>query len=174
MWSVDLLLAVPVCCVAICIMGIQSPAKICRAVKRMTKFIERKRPVLTTVILPFIDIPPVFPKLSITHVQTINVLPQPQLKPCLAFSKPILTSFIPEDYQHDVANDDEFGSRPLSHLDLIKFIQNQSINRSQELNKRCPSSVLPTWTQLYEAQVQVGFRVPTKNYPYYCGWLVHT
>ena len=39
----------------------------------MTKFREQKRPVLTKICVPGIDIAPVYPKLSITHVQTTNI-----------------------------------------------------------------------------------------------------
>ena len=68
-------------------MGCQSPAKVLRAVKRMTKFLERKRnlfnskPVLTSVVLPGVNILPVVPTLSIVHVQSTTVpsqaLPMP-------------------------------------------------------------------------------------------------
>ena len=57
-------------------MGYKSPAQILRAVRRITKFLEHKRPalVLSKIVLPSIDIAPVYPKLSITHVQT-TILP---------------------------------------------------------------------------------------------------
>ena len=68
-------------------MGCQSPAKVLRAVKRMTKFLERKRnpfnakPVLTSVVLHGVNILPVLPTLSIVHVQSTIVpsqtLPMP-------------------------------------------------------------------------------------------------
>ena len=54
-------------------MGHRSPAKLLRVVKRMTKFREQKRPVLTKICLPGIDIAPVYPKLSIIHNQTTNI-----------------------------------------------------------------------------------------------------
>ena len=56
-------------------MGYKSPAQIIRAVRRITKFLEHKIPalVLSKIVLPSIDIAPVYPKLSITHVQTTIV-----------------------------------------------------------------------------------------------------
>ena len=50
-------------------MGHKSPFKIIRSVKRITKFLQRKMPLLTMVVLPSIDIAPAKPKLSICHVQ---------------------------------------------------------------------------------------------------------
>ena len=80
----------------------QSPAKLLRAVKRMTKFIERKKlktqTILSKCVLPSIDIPPVLPILSIVCVQRTTVPSQVQVKPLLSFSKTILTHFIPENY----------------------------------------------------------------------------
>ena len=56
-------------------MGYKSPAQIFRAVRRITKFLDNKRPplLLSKIVLPSIDIAPVYPKLSITHVQTTIV-----------------------------------------------------------------------------------------------------
>ena len=65
-------------------MGGQSPAKLLRSVKRMTKFLERKNkssssgPVLTSVVLPGVNIFPVMPTLSIMHVESTTVLSQTQ------------------------------------------------------------------------------------------------
>ena len=100
-------------------MGNQSPAKIVRAVNRMTTF----------------------------------VLSQIHLKPSLTVSKPILTSFMPENYKHE----DQSNSKPLSHSDINKFMENKSKHRSQELNS---ATVLPTLSQMYEAQTQVWFQGP--------------
>ena len=51
----------------------------------MTKFIEAKvfrtKPDLTSVVLPGVSIPPVFPVLSIAHVQSTNVPSQTQPMP---------------------------------------------------------------------------------------------
>ena len=76
-------------------MGHKSPAKIFRAVRRMTKFLESKKPILTTNVLPGINIPPILPKLSITNVQTTNIPSQKRHLPNLQFSKPVLTSYLP-------------------------------------------------------------------------------
>ena len=101
----------------------------------MTKFLERKRPVLSKVVLPAIDIPPTSPKLVVAHVQTTNVLPTPKPKPNLAFCNPILTSFLPK-------NVDETSNRPLSHKEFIQFMEKEFRNGSQEANLICPSSSL--------------------------------
>ena len=54
----------------------------------MTKFLERKRPVLTKIGFPGIDIAPVYPKLSITHVQSTNVPSLTNPDPQPVFSQP--------------------------------------------------------------------------------------
>ena len=81
-------------------MGSQSPAKVLRSVRRMTKFIEAKvfrtKPDLTSVFLPGVSIPPVFPILSIAHVQSINVPSQTQPMPSpVPASKPLHDVSIP-------------------------------------------------------------------------------
>ena len=106
----------------------------------MTKFVERKRPVLTTDVFSCIDILPVFPTLLIAHVQSTHVLSQTHLKTSLTFSKPILTSFMPENYKHE----DQSNSKPLSHSDINKCMENKLKHRSQELNKLNSATVLPT------------------------------
>ena len=56
-------------------MGYKSPAQIFRAVRRIPRFLENKRPALlpSIIVLPSIAIAPVYPKLSITHVETTIV-----------------------------------------------------------------------------------------------------
>ena len=105
-------------------MGHKSPAKICRTAKRITKFLERKPPILTMTILPTIDILPVFRKLSIVSVQTTHVLSQPQPKPNLDYSKTIVISFTLDQHQHD----ETFPS----YSDFMKFLEKQEpMNTSQ-------------------------------------------
>ena len=59
------------------IMGYQSPAKVLRSLKRMTKYIESKvyalKPALTSTVLPVVSISPVLTALSIVHVQSTSV-----------------------------------------------------------------------------------------------------
>ena len=107
-------------------MGQQIPAKLLRAVKRITKFAEGKRLVLTIFLHPRIDIPPVSPKLSIAHVQTTNVLSQPKHKPSLVISKTVMTSFMPEWYQPD----DESNTKPLSYSHYLRIMENLPRNRT--------------------------------------------
>ena len=83
-------------------MGHKSPAKILRAVKRITKFLQLKRLILSKVVLPCIDIAPYLPKLSIAHVQTTIIPAQPKPSSPVSNShimKNILpvTSYIPMD-----------------------------------------------------------------------------
>jgi hypothetical protein len=91
-------------------MGCQSPAKILRAVKRMTKFLERKansflssKPVLTSVVLPSVNILPVLPTLSIVHVQSTTILSQTQ-------PKPSTISNHDDSHQHMAVNQDQEGA----------------------------------------------------------------
>jgi hypothetical protein len=75
-------------------MGGQSPAKLLRSVIRMTKFLERKlktsrsKPVLTSIVLPGVDISPVLPTLSIMHVESTTVLSQTQPLPSTVSDRP--------------------------------------------------------------------------------------
>ena len=102
---------------ALAIMCYKSPAKELRSIKRMTKFLEIKPQVssLTISILPSInilppakhlesffgvsiDVPPVYPKLSIAHVQTTHVLSQLNSPPPLPIC-PQSTSYQPQPVQ---------------------------------------------------------------------------
>jgi hypothetical protein len=60
----------------------QSPAIILRSVKRMTKYLEIKvfqtKPILSSVVLPGINIIPVLPSLTIVKVQSTSILPHTQ------------------------------------------------------------------------------------------------
>ena len=87
-------------------MGCQSPAKVLRAVKRMTKFLERKansihsEPVLASVVLPGVNILPVLPTLSIVHVQSTTVLSQTPPMPSTITNQP----HHDESHQHLAVN----------------------------------------------------------------------
>ena len=70
------------------------PAKLLRSVIRMTKFLERKNktsssgPVLTSVVLPGVNIFPVLPTLSIMHVESTTVLSQTEPLPSTVSDQP--------------------------------------------------------------------------------------
>ena len=87
-------------------MGYQSPAKLLRSVKRMTKFIESKvhssKQVLASV-LPSVRISPVLPNLAIVHVQptTLPSTTQPVQMPCL-----------PDEPNHDMPDGDQAQELP--------------------------------------------------------------
>ena len=75
-------------------MGGKSPAKLLRSVRRMTEFLERKNktsslgPVLTSVVLPGVNIFPVLPTLSIMHVESTTVLSQTEPLPSTVSDQP--------------------------------------------------------------------------------------
>ena len=68
-------------------MGYKSPAKIMRAVKRITKFLELKRQLLSKVPFPRLDIPPVQPVLSFTLCENANFLSKSQTSQQLSLFK---------------------------------------------------------------------------------------
>ena len=101
----------------------QSPSKLLRSVKRITKFLQKKGPVLTTNKLPGLDIPPFHRKLSIVHVQETHVLSQSELKPILGFSKAVVISFVP--------NQQVLSESSYSHsMDFVKTKLNCRQNKS--------------------------------------------
>ena len=105
-------------------MGHQSPAKILRAVKRMTKLIERKflhsKPSLTSVVLPGVNILPVLPTLSIVHVQSTTVPSQTRPGPVLSEETHHDASLLDENHSETVQAQDK-PENPLDILTRTKF-----------------------------------------------------
>ena len=84
-------------------MGNKSPSKVLRNIKRMTRYAEMKQQeckkmslVLSSISLPQINIYPVYPNLSISHVQTTTVPPQPRPKPNLSITHVQTTTVLPQ------------------------------------------------------------------------------
>ena len=84
-------------------MGCKSPSKVLRSIKRMTRYAEKKHQelkkmyVLSSVSLPQIDIYPNYPNLSISRVQTTNILPLLPPKPNLSITH-VQTTTVPPQY----------------------------------------------------------------------------
>ena len=70
----------------------QSPTKILRNVKRITKFLEKKKKLLSIVVLPQVNIEPEVKPLSFSQSTTINIYP---VKKCLSLSKMVSVSIPP-------------------------------------------------------------------------------
>ena len=105
----------------------QSPAKVLRAVKRMTKFIERKvprKPVLTAVVLPGVDILPVLPTLSIVHIQSTSFPSQtwPMPGPVLA-EKTCHNDSPLDENQAETVQAEEIPENPPDILTRSKFFE---------------------------------------------------
>ena len=93
----DLLLTVP----GSPSMGHKSQAKMYRSVRRITKFLERKPPILRIAYQTPIYILPVVEEFSIVNVQTTHVPSQTQSKQNLDFSKTIVISLTPDQPDED-------------------------------------------------------------------------
>ena len=106
-------------------MGHKSQAKLFRSVRRITKFLERKQPILSIAVQTSINILPAVKELSIVHVQTTHVLSQTQPRPNLEFSKTIVISFTPD--QPDDA-------KPLTYSHFMKMEKKETINRILEMD----------------------------------------
>ena len=106
-------------------MGHKSQAKLFRSVRRITKFPERKQPILSIAVQTSINILPAVKKLLIVHVQTTHVPSQTQSRPNLDFSKTIVISFTP-------AQPDDVKTLTYSHF--MKIEKKETINRILEMN----------------------------------------
>ena len=82
----------PLChCFTIWTMVHHSPAILLQAIKRKAKFLKGKRCVLTTIVLPLIDIPPVFPELPMLRQPMFSPSQNPnQVFTFLKLSWPVL------------------------------------------------------------------------------------
>ena len=125
-------------------MGGQSPAKLLRSVKRMTKFLEAKenlshlKPILTTVVLPGINILPVLPTLSIANVQSTTILSETQDLPSTDQTQP--TNDAP--YQH-------FGEHQALPAEKIEKAANKADNADKAATSKEIDDIL-TQGQFFE------------------------
>ena len=133
-------------------MGYKSPAQIFRAVRRIPRFLENKRPALlpSIIVLPSIAIAPVYPKLSITHVQT-TIVPSasettnsrfclnnvPEAAAQLVDPLPVEVEPVADQTQLAVTDD----MKTLTHRDLITIMEN---SRTTFLSHH--STPLHSWT----------------------------
>ena len=103
----------------------KSPSKLYRSVRRITKFLERKLPILTINVQDSINILPEVKKLSIVNVQTTHVPSKTLPKRTLQFSKSIVISLTPEP-------SDE--KKPIIYSHFMKIEKKELINRILEMN----------------------------------------
>ena len=136
----DLLLTVP----GSPSMGHKSQAKMYRSVRRITKFLERKPPILSITVQDSINILPVVKELSIVHVLTTHVPSQTQPKQNRDFSKTIVISLTPEPSDNN---------KPLTYSHFMKMEKKEMMNRILEMNGL--------------QSTNYRHRVPSKNYPYF-------
>merc|ERR1712034_8221 len=105
----------------------KSPSKIYRSVRRITKFLERKPPILSIAIQTPINILPEVKVLSIVNVQTTHVPSQTRPKENLDFSKSIVISFTPDQPA------DEENLRTYSHF--MKIEKKEIMTRILEMDE---------------------------------------
>ena len=96
-----------------------------RSVRRITKFLERKQPILSIAVQTSINVLPAVKRLSIVHVQTTHVPSQRKPRPNLGFLKSIVISFTPDQ------SDD---TKHLTYLHFMKMEKKENISRILEMD----------------------------------------